>query len=133
MQANPDAEENGMGNRNRRQHSRVTFQTAIDLGFAGRRLEKCQTRDLSLKGVFVIGTDGQEGEECEVALHLTGVSSNLTLKMRGKVVRVETGGVALRFSEIDLDSFAHLKNIIYYNTEDPDVLEEEWLDPASET
>ncbi|MDA8163846.1 MAG: PilZ domain-containing protein [Desulfobacteraceae bacterium] len=120
-----------MGNRNRRQHRRVTFQTAIDLGLAGRRFENCQTRDLSLRGVFVVGADGQEGEEGEVVLHLTGASSDLALKMKGKVVRVEARGIALRFSEIDLDSFTHLKNIIYYNTEDPDVLQEEWLDPAS--
>jgi hypothetical protein len=115
---------------NRRQHSRVTFETVIDLGFPGRCFEKCRTRDLSLKGVFVSGVEGREGEGCEVTLHLTGASSDLTLKMRGEVVRVEPGGIALRFSEIDLDSFAHLKNIIYYNTEDPDVLDQEWLGPA---
>jgi hypothetical protein len=119
-----------MSNRNRRQHSRVTFETVIDLGFAGRHFEKCRTRDLSLRGVFVGGVEGREGEACEVTLHLTGVSSDLTLKMRGEVVRVELGGIALRFSEIDLDSFTHLKNILYYNTEDPDVLEQEWLDHA---
>jgi hypothetical protein len=120
-----------MSDSNQRQHSRVTFQAAMDLGFSGRRFEGCRTRDLSLKGVFVVGADGQEGEQCEVTLHLTGTSSDLTLNMKGEVVRVEPGGIALRFSEIDLDSFTHLRNIIYYNIEDPDILDHELLGSAS--
>ena len=44
--------------------------------------------------------------------------------MKGKVVRSAPEGVALHFDEIDFDSFFHLRNIIYYHTEDPDSLEE---------
>lgn len=120
-----------MGNRNRRQHSRVLFETMIDLELPGRRFENCKARDLSLKGVFVQGAAGQEGEQGEVRLHLTGASSDLVLKMKGEVVRTEPGGLALRFLEMDLDSFTHLKNIIYYNSENPDALDQEWPGSAS--
>jgi hypothetical protein len=33
----------------------------------------------------------------------------------------------LHFVEIDLDSFYHLKNIIYYNSSDPDTIEQELM------
>ena len=48
--------------------------------------------------------------------------------MKGEVVRVEPDGLALHFSEIDFDSFYHLKNIIYYNSEDPDQVDLELTD-----
>ena len=48
--------------------------------------------------------------------------------MRGEVVRVDPGGLALHFTEIDADSFYHLKNIIYYNSKDPDLIDLELID-----
>ncbi len=46
--------------------------------------------------------------------------------MKGEVVRVEEDCIALYFFEIDLDSFFHLRNIVYYNTEDADKIENEF-------
>ncbi|MEW6594432.1 MAG: PilZ domain-containing protein [Thermodesulfobacteriota bacterium] len=112
---------------NRRKNSRVAFQATVSLSFAGARYEQCETRDLSLKGVFVVGLHGHKtGEQCEVVLCLTGTTSRLCLEMKGEVARVEADGSGLRFREIDLDSFYHLKNILYYNSENPDQLDEEF-------
>lgn len=112
--------------KNKRKNSRVPFQVIVNLDFPGQSHAECKTADLSLKGVFVLGVTGHKtGENCLVSLRLTGSTSQLTLKMKGTVVRVEEGGVALHFNEMDLDSFFHLKNILYYNSEDPDVLDQE--------
>ena len=114
--------------KNKRKNSRVLFQVIINLDFPSQSHAECETADLSLKGVFVLGVTGHKiGENCLVSLRLVGSDSHLTLKIKGTVVRVEDGGVALHFDEIDLDSFAHLKNILYYNSEDPDVLLDEEL------
>jgi c-di-GMP-binding flagellar brake protein YcgR len=113
---------------NRRRNVRIEFQALADLKFPERSYSQCQVRDLSLTGIFVIGIDGRgQDEKCEVTLHLSGGSSDVRLTMKAEVVRAETQGLALRFSEIDLDSFIHLKNIVYYNSLDPDILEQEWL------
>ena len=105
----------------RRKNTRVSFHTTASLKFPEMSFDKCETRDLSIKDVFVLGVQGVEVEdECEVILHLSGMTSDLNLTMRGKVVRVQGDGVAICFFEIDLDSFYHLKNIVYYNTENPD-------------
>lgn len=118
-----------MESANRRKNSRVPFQATITLEFADKSYEECETHDLSLKGVFVRGISGHKyGDQCNVTLCLTGTTSNLCLKMKGEVVRVDDDGLALHFFEIDLDSFYHLKNILYYNSENPDKLDAEFSD-----
>ena len=112
--------------KNKRKNTRVPFQVIINLDFPGQSHTECETADLSLKGVFVLGVTGHKtGENCLVSLRLTGSTSQLTLQMKGTVVRVEESGLALHFYEMDLDSFSHLKNILYYNSENPDMLDQE--------
>ena len=112
--------------KNKRKNSRVPFQVIIGLDFPDQSHTECETADLSLKGVFVLGVTGHKpGENCLVSLRLVGSTSHLTLHMKGTVVRVEENGLALHFYEMDLDSFFHLKNILYYNSENPDTLDEE--------
>ena len=113
---------------NKRKNSRVPFQAIIDLDFPDQSHGACETADLSLKGVFVLGVTGHRiGENCLVSLRLTGSTSDLSLKIKGTVVRVEEAGVALHFYEMDLDSFSHLKNILYYNSKNPDTLDKELM------
>ena len=113
---------------NKRKNTRVPFQVVISLDFPTQSHTACKTADLSLKGVFVLGVTGHKlGEHCLVSLGLAGSTSQLSLKMKGTVVRVKEDGVALHFYEMDLDSFSHLKNILYYNSEDPDTLDEEFV------
>jgi len=114
---------------NRRKNSRVPFRATVTLTFGAKRYEQCETRDLSMKGVFVKGITGHKpGERCALELCLTGTTSNLCLQMQGEIVRCQEDGCGLRFAEVDLDSFYHLKNILYYNSENPDSLDEEFLD-----
>ena len=114
----------------RRRSTRVPFQTTATLHFDDADFPRRETADLSVKGIFVLGVAGRDrGDECAVELHLSGTSSELVLRMRGEVVRVQPDGVAIKFFEIDLDSYYHLKNIVYYNSENPDELTGEF-DPA---
>jgi hypothetical protein len=106
----------------RRASTRVSFSATVDLIFSDRTYEKSETQDLSTTGVLAIGADGKENEECEVILYLTGLTSDLCLRMKGKIVRVQPDGVAVNFFEIDIDSYYHLKNIVYYNSDNPDEL-----------
>jgi len=112
--------------KNKRKNSRVPFRVIISLDFPDRSHAECETSDLSLKGVFVLGVTGHTpGENCLVTLGLVGSTSQLNLHMKGTVVRVQDNGLALHFYEMDLDSFFHLKNILYYNSGDPDALDDE--------
>lgn len=109
----------------RRLHVRVPFHATIDLDFRARRYQGCETENLSTTGVLVLGiSDRQLGESCDLILHLTGSSDNLALTMRGEVAHLEENGIGIHFSGMDLDSYTHLRNIIYYNADDPDSLDE---------
>ncbi len=109
----------------RRDNVRVSFHATVDLDFAGHRYSDCETENLSTKGVLVLGiTDRAEGDPCDIILHLTGTRDDISLTMQGEVVRLEEEGIGIRFVEIDLDSYTHLRNIIYYNADDPDALDE---------
>ena len=110
-----------MGRQERRASTRAHFNTTASLLFENGGYPDCETGNLSVKGVFVAGITGQSvGDVCSVELHLAGSSSDLVLRMQGEVVRVEKDGLGIKFSEIDLDSFYHLKNIIYYNSDHAD-------------
>lgn len=109
----------------RRDNIRVPFHATVDLDFAGQKYNGCETENLSTKGVLVLGiTDRSEGDTCNIALHLAGTSTDITLTMEGEAVRTEEEGLGIHFTEIDLDSYTHLRNIIYYNADDPDALDE---------
>lgn len=114
--------------RERRRNTRVPFQTTADVVFSDKRYNQCATENLSVKGISVLGITGHKlGETCDLSLALSGSTSHLRLTMKGKVVRVDADRIALNFIEIDLDSFYHLKNIIYYNSNDPDTIEQELM------
>jgi hypothetical protein len=109
----------------RRDNVRVSFHATVDLDCDGQKYTGCETENLSTKGVLVLGiSDRSEGDTCDMALHLSGTREDISLTMQGEVVRLEEDGVGIHFTEIDLDSYTHLRNIIYYNSDDPDSLDE---------
>ena len=114
------------GGGRKRRNSRVPFHAVVSLAFPdGETFDRCETRDLGLRGVFVEGLrDREDGEACRVELCLTGTSSRTCLAIEGTVIRRQEEGIAIRFTATDPDSFFHLQNIIYYNSEDADELQE---------
>ena len=118
-----------MGTQERRKNVRVAFKTTVTLRFADGEYAHCQTKDLSLKGIFIPGiVDREPGERCAVTILLSGTSSELTISMHGEVIRKTEEGLGIYFNEIDIDSFFHLKNIVYYNSDHPDQIAEPYLE-----
>lgn len=112
----------------RRKNTRVPFQTTADVIFGDKHYSNCATENLSVKGISVLGITGHTlGEVCDLSLALSGSTSQLRLTVKAEIVRMEADRIGLHFIEIDLDSFYHLKNIIYYNSEDPDAIEQELM------
>jgi hypothetical protein len=108
----------------RRKNTRVSFEALIDLSCGEKFFPQCATKNLSTKGVLIAGITGLElQDECDIILYLSG-GSDITLTMKGVIRRITDAGVGIHFTETDLDSFTHLKNIIYYNSENPDIINE---------
>jgi hypothetical protein len=111
----------------KRSNTRVSFNSRAEVRFDGRVVEG-EVRNLSLKGVLIL-TDQEipQGQEVDVTIHLTGVGSQLSLRMEAEVVRAEGGQLGLHFTEVDLDTFIHLRNIVAYNEGDDEKIMNEFF------
>lgn len=65
-------------------------------------------------------------EPIQVSIFLYGSSSHLALDITGRVVRGSAKGLAIKFTELDLDSFIHLRNIISRNAFDEEKIIKEF-------
>ncbi|OCC15866.1 type IV pilus assembly PilZ [Dissulfuribacter thermophilus] len=116
----------------KRKNLRVVFKTNCSVEPINGDLspfEADSTKDISLKGMY-IETENRLpiGSSCILILKLAGTSSELILSIRAKVARADSNGLAFTFEEIDMDSFFHLRNVLYYNSGDPDRIDKEIID-----
>ncbi len=112
----------------RRKNLRVPFETEITVRSLGNGTEiKAEgTRDISMKGVYCTCTNPlPQDTPVVIYIVLTGTSSELKLRIEGRVVRAEEGGMAIFFDAMDIDAFIHLKNILYFNSGDPERIDRE--------
>jgi len=118
-----------VANTERRKYIRVPFKAVACLWSLKQDVKeiRCnQTRDISLKGIYCYSDiKFSVGTPCELELHLTDTSSKLVLFLKGRVVRTDEKGMGIKFEEMDLDSFFLLKNILNYNTGDPEQIDQE--------
>jgi len=103
----------------RRKHSRVGFATRIDVRFVSGQETislNANSKDLSLKGIFVqTETKFPLSTPCTVDIYLTGGVEEIKLEIQGETVRQTDDGVGIVFKSMDVETYTHLKNIVYYN------------------
>jgi len=120
----------------KRKYSWVPFKTVACLWSQeqGNREIRCdQTRDISLKGIYCYSdVKFSVGTVCDIELHVSDSDKKLVLFLKGIVVRTEEEGMGITFKEMDLDSFFSLKNILNYNTGDPELIEQEFIQSIKE-
>ncbi len=118
-------EDHGEKRRNLRVVFRVdcTVEPLVE-GFKPFKAES--TKDISLRGLYVKTHKKVPVETpCVLKLRLSGTTSELILTVKARVIRTDQEGMAFLFEEIDIDSFFHLKNILYYNSGDPERIDRE--------
>jgi len=108
-----------------REFTRVPLHLEVQLKIADKVIKSTQTRDLSMKGVFVICREKFPlHSPCDVSLFLQAMEP-IEVHFRGKVEREMEGGLAIEFTEMDLESFEHLQKLLRYNSSDSDQIDEE--------
>lgn len=119
-----------MSDQDRREFLRVPFKTEITVRAAGRPLKSGSTLDISMNGLLLATaeTPPPEGTPCEVAIALAGSDPPVTISARGSIVRSGPGTLAVHFSDVDLDGYQHLRQVILHNAADPDQAERELSD-----
>ncbi|MCP3941227.1 MAG: PilZ domain-containing protein [Desulfobacteraceae bacterium] len=106
----------------RRKYSRVGFATEIKIVLKVNEKQvklEGHSKDLSQRGLFV-STDKRfaSGTLCFVKIYLAGGIEKIELSIEGTVVRQTEIGIGIVFNSMDVDTYSHLKNIVYYNSVD---------------
>jgi hypothetical protein len=113
----------------KRDTTRVEFHNRAELEIEGLVLSGT-VEDLSLKGLFVKTEASQQpiqiGQEVKVTIHFSGTTSNLSIDVQGKVVRLTQDGIGIEFTDMEFDSFVHLRNVVAYNAGDEDAIMDEF-------
>ena len=114
---------------NARHFTRVPFKTEA-LVKSSKNVVSGEVENLSLNGMFLKTTEKLDIEDdVDIGISLMGTSSELSIKIKGTIVRHEDKGMAIQFSMkgLDVDSFVHLRNIIAYNRGEQDAVMEEYF------
>ncbi len=112
--------------KNTREFSRIPIRLEVELLLEDGRTVSGNGVDLSLKGAFC-ETDLRppEGAPCSVSLTFDTGDNKLCFFAAGRIARLADAGLAVEFTEIELESFHHLQNLIRLNAaDDPDLVEE---------
>ena len=110
-----------------REFSRVDIQMQVKVQAKGTEITFKGTHDISVKGLFVKGkSDWSLGTECEIHLILDGQNPPVDIKVKGRVQRITEKGMALLFTEVSLEAYEHLHNLVMLNTDDPEKAEREF-------
>lgn len=114
-------------NSERRGGTRVRFETQVVVRTKETEVTALAgSRDVSLQGLY-IATDKRlpRGTPCEVEIRLNGRSLLLSIQAKGRIARSDEGGLGIEFESFDPDSYFHLRNLVMYNSEDPETVEQE--------
>ena len=110
---------------NQREFTRVLVSAGTVIKAGETVLAGAPTHSLSMKGMSIV-TDQRLplGTECEFTIIL--VEGQVEIQAEGTVVAHLPDGMAFLFNKIlGLDSFEHLRNLVYYNAPDVEQVETE--------
>lgn len=111
---------------NHRRYSRVIVPLDVILDAGGGVSVAGTLRDVAIQGAFITCEPILKlGAPVQVKIVLHGGIEDIPVMARAEVVRREENGLGIHFTEIDIDSVEHLRNIIAYNAEEPDVVWDE--------
>lgn len=112
---------------NRREFMRVPFKTEVEVR-ARRNLIRSESGiNISMRGLRMeYGGVLPIGTSCSASVILHASEERIAIEASGTVVRSEPGILAVEFSRLDPDSYAHLRQLIQYNAADPEKAEQEF-------
>ncbi|MDH4163264.1 MAG: PilZ domain-containing protein [Nitrospirota bacterium] len=104
----------------RREFIRVPFKTNITVRTPDRTIWHSNTADISLTGlrVYISEPPPPLDTPCEIEIVLSETGEPVIIEARGIIVRSDPGTLAVHVSEIDLDSYTHLTQLILNNAGD---------------
>ncbi len=111
----------------RRNFTRISFNTEVEIRTDNGVIRSKEGVNVCLNGLH-LSTDEilSPGTACRVSITLLASEDRLSIEAAGTVVRSVPGNLAVTFTEIDLDSYQHLRLLILNNAEQAEKAEEEF-------
>jgi PilZ domain-containing protein len=115
------------GDQNLREFTRVPINARVEVKAGEISFKATKTINLSMKGVSLVADQMLPVDtQCAVTILLGNGDLGITIDVKGKVKRSVESGMAIEFTEIDLDSYEYLQNLLMHNSHTVhDVVEEE--------
>lgn len=108
----------------KRRFSRIIFNVQARLMVDGREYPVARIVNLSVGGCLLeIQDDLPLGAACTFTIFLPRMAPGV--EVFGEIVRAGDGEASLKFVRITPENLVHLQNIIRYNADDPELIEEE--------
>ena len=116
-------------NEDSREFTRVPIKVEAEVHAENKSIFCDQTGDVSMKGLFLKSTTRfPSGTHCDVTLFLGGREGGMRIDVKGVVEHSSEKGMGVQFTEIGLDSYEHLQNLVLYNSQDSHKVEQEIKD-----
>jgi len=108
----------------KRKFSRIVFAVESELTVGEVEYNLDRITNLSVGGCLLAVNDGfAAGQECTVTILLSRMVPGVLVY--GKIVRVAEGEVSIQFTSVTPENLQHLQNIIRYNVDNPERIDEE--------
>jgi hypothetical protein len=112
----------------RRKNTRRTLELDAELTLSDKLVCKGKTRNLSFSGVYFSCANARDiplGEVGFLTLFIKSDPAPHTVSCTCRVIRTDDYGAGLVFVDIDLEGYQTFKQLMVYNSDDPDKLLEE--------
>lgn len=113
----------------RREFLRIPFHAAVEINARQFSYRAESDIDVSMSGVRLSYGDPvpPAGSLCMVSLFLQPLDEqSIVIEAAGKIVRSDSGSIAVEFTGLDPDSFYHLRQLILNNAGDPEKAESQF-------
>lgn len=110
-----------------REFTRVPIKVWVEVRAEDAVIKTHETHDLSMVGISLQhqGKTLSVGTLCDISVFLEGVEPAIHVDMKGRVGRVTDKDLCIEFSEVELESYEHLQNLVRYNSKDIDIVDKE--------
>ncbi len=114
-----------------RYFSRIKFTTQAHIK-VNNSIHKLELLDISLRGALLRSQTRlplEKGTCCALKIYLP--ASHITLTFNVELVHLNENHLGFKFLDADIDTMTHLRNLLGYNTGNPDQITHElhfWLD-----
>jgi hypothetical protein len=107
-----------VSDRERREAVRIQFESRILIKTDGDIIgATADSRNISLKGMYVQPEKQLPLKTpCTLDITLTGDTSKMTITIPGEVCRHDEKGMGITFTDMEVDNFVHIKNLIKLHT-----------------